>query len=147
MPFWRRPCRVTWPGGPCPCVGAAKGLSMDSEPPVLHVCVTCRGGEPLPAGGVPLGADLFEALGGAVGLSVRPVTCLASCEHGCAAVIAAPGKWTYLLGRLRPELADDLLLYAAAYTASATGTVLPSRRPASLARVVLGRVPGPEALA
>ena len=38
-------------------------------------------------------------------------------------------------------LAPDLLAYAAAYAAAKTGTVLPSKRPASLARMVLGRVP------
>ena len=69
------------------------------------------------------------------------VTCLSNCDHGCAAAISAPGKWTYLLGRLDPLLAPDLLAYAAAYAAAKTGTVLPSKRPASLARMVLGRVP------
>ena len=121
---------------------------MESEPPVLsppvlHVCVTCRAGNPLPADGVPPGAHLFAALEGAPDLLVRPARCLSACDAGCAAALSATGKWTYLLGRLRPELADDLLAYARTYAASATGAVLPSRRPPSLARVVLGRVPGP----
>jgi predicted metal-binding protein len=55
-----------------------------------------------------------------------------------------PGKWTYVLGNLRPEHAADLLTYARAYAASPTGTVMPSRRPPSLARVVLARVPNLE---
>ena len=115
---------------------------MDSEPPVLHVCTACRAGAPLPADGVPPGARLFEALDGVAGLTVRPVLCLSSCNSGCAAAISAHGKWTYLLGRLRPELADDLLTYAVTYAASRTGTILPSRRPASLQHMILGRVPG-----
>ncbi len=72
---------------------------------------------------------------------LRGVKCLVSCDHGCAAAISSPGKWTYLLGRLDTSLAADLLTYAETYRRSATGTVLPSRRPASLARMVLGRVP------
>ena len=67
--------------------------------------------------------------------------CLSSCDHGCAAAISAPGKWTYLLGRLDTALVPDLVEYAATYAAHPTGTVLPSRRPASLARMILGRMP------
>jgi predicted metal-binding protein len=74
-------------------------------------------------------------------VELREVSCLSLCEHGCAAAIAMPGKWRYLLGRLRPELAGDLLQYARLYAAHPTGTVLPSKRAASLARMVMGRVP------
>jgi predicted metal-binding protein len=74
-------------------------------------------------------------------VDLREAVCLSSCDNGCAAAIAMPGKWRYLLGRLDPSLAGDLLDYAAIYAAHPTGTVLPSRRPASLARMVLGRMP------
>jgi predicted metal-binding protein len=74
-------------------------------------------------------------------VSVREVTCLAACDHGCSAALTAPGKWSYLLGRLTLGHAADLLTYGAAYAAHATGTVLPSKRPASLRDVVLGRMP------
>ena len=114
---------------------------MELERPVLHVCVTCGSRLP-PADGAPPGERLFQALTGAADLDVRPARCLSSCENRCTAAISAPGKWTYLLGGLGPELAEDLLLYAAAYARSATGTVLPSRRPPSLERMVLGRAPG-----
>ena len=55
-----------------------------------------------------------------------------------------PGKWSYLLGGLDAAMADDLMTYAAAYAASRTGLVLPSRRPASLATMVKGRMPPAE---
>ncbi len=117
--------------------------------PLLHVCVTCRAGRPL-VEGEPVAGQVFydavaEALARQASPAVRllPVKCLAACDHGCTAAIAAPGKWGTLLGRLDPALADDLLLYGAAYAASASGAVLPSRRPASLARIVLGRLPAP----
>ena len=114
--------------------------------PVLHVCVTCRAGLPLAEGAVAPGQTFFDAVaaaaGGAAGnVRVVPVKCLSSCENGCAAAISMPGKWTYLLGRLHLGVVGDLLSYAGAYGAHPTGTVLPSRRPASLARMVLGRVP------
>ena len=113
--------------------------------PVLHVCTTCRAGLPLAEGGTPPGQAMLNAVAALLGpdpaVELREVACLSSCDHGCAAAISAPGKWTYLLGRLDPALVPDLLAYAAAYAASRTGTVLPSKRPASLARMVLGRVP------
>ena len=115
--------------------------------PTLFVCVTCRAGRELPEGGVPQGAILHAALVREQGTSRGPVTlrtatCLANCERGCSAAIAMPGKWTNLLGHLAPEHAADLLAYAQAYAASPTGTVMPSRRAASLAKMVVGRVPG-----
>ena len=110
--------------------------------PTIHVCTTCRAGQPLAEGATPPGQTFFEAVQAAAPhLDIRPVKCLSSCNEGCAAAISAPGKWTYLLGRLTPELVPDLLTYAEAYAQHPTGTVLPSRRPASLARMILGRVP------
>ena len=111
--------------------------------PTLHVCTTCRAGEPLSEGEPVRGQRLFDAVAAAAPAELRvlPVKCLSSCDHGCAAAISAPGKWTYLLGRLDAGLVPDLLAYAGTYAAHPTGTVLPSRRPASLARVVLGRMP------
>jgi predicted metal-binding protein len=119
--------------------------------PRLHVCITCRAGQALAEGETPPGALLHAALAGLLGeaasLRLMPVACLANCARGCSAAISAAGKWTYLLGGLRPAQAADLLAYAALYAASASGTVLPSRRPAALRRAVLGRVPAPELLA
>lgn len=114
--------------------------------PVLHVCTTCRAGRPLADGETAPGRRMHDAVAALLATGepvarLREVACLSSCDHGCAAAISAPGKWSYLLGRLDTDLAPDLLAYAAAYARSATGTVLPSRRPASLARVVLGRLP------
>ncbi|MFC7608026.1 DUF1636 family protein [Teichococcus aestuarii] len=74
-------------------------------------------------------------------VELRPVTCLSVCQQGCAAAMTQPGKWSYLLGRLSPALAADLLAYGETYAAHATGAVLPSRRPDSLRSVVLGRLP------
>ena len=114
--------------------------------PILHICTTCRAGQPLEPGQTAPGQRVHDAVAALLAaapmdVELRPVTCLSSCDHGCAAAISQPGKWSYLLGRLDTSLAADLLTYAAAYAAHRTGTVLPSKRPASLARMVLGRLP------
>ncbi len=114
----------------------------------LHVCITCRAGVDLVAGETPPGALLHDevarqlALRGDQRLSVLPVKCLSSCTRGVAACISMPGKWSYLLGDLTPALVADLLDYCDRYVASATGTVLPSKRAASLQGFILGRTPG-----
>ncbi|HWX49599.1 MAG TPA: DUF1636 domain-containing protein [Roseomonas sp.] len=123
----------------------------DAAPkPRLVVCTTCRAGRVLAEGEAPPGRLLHDALAAALAahpappVELHPVTCLAACERGCTAAITAPGKWTYLLGHLTPDLAKDLLAYGATYAAHASGAVLPSRRPASLRSVVLGRLPALE---
>ena len=112
--------------------------------PTLHVCVTCRAGLPLAEGQTAPGRFMHDAIAahpaqGAVEL--REVSCLSVCDTGCAAAISMPGKWSYLLGRLTPDLAGDLLAYAGLYAAHPTGTVLPSKRAPSLARMIMGRLP------
>ena len=116
----------------------------------LFVCTTCRSAA-APEGddrdGAPRdGQLLFErivALAAAAGCPVRPVavTCFANCEQGCTAMVAAPGKWAYLMGRLVPEQAADMLAYATRYAASETGFVRRAERPASLYDTIQARVP------
>ena len=111
--------------------------------PTLHVCTTCRAGtEPVPHQPVP-GRILHDRLAALPhpGLELFGVECLSVCNSGCAAAISMPGKWSYLLGRLTPDKAADLLTFAAQYQAARTGTVMPSKRPASLSDMVLGRIP------
>jgi predicted metal-binding protein len=121
----------------------------ESSRPRLIVCTTCRAGRDLAEGDTPDGALLFSAVagllaGGGGSAELRGATCMANCERGCSAALAMPGKWTFFLGNLRPDQAADLLSYAETYAASATGTVMPARRPASLRNIVLGRVPPQE---
>ncbi len=89
---------------------------------------------------------LFEALsercsGDDPAVDLLPVECLSLCDHGCSAAISVAGKWSYLLGGLDQAMADDLITYARAYAVSKTGLVLPSKRPASLANMIMGRMP------
>lgn len=115
--------------------------------PELHVCTTCRmGREPVP-GEDCAGRRLHDAVAARLAthedppVVLREVKCFSACQRGCAIAIAAPGKWTYLLGGLEAGLAEDLLAYGATYAASASGAVLPSRRPESLRSAVIGRIP------
>lgn len=118
--------------------------------PRLHVCLTCRAGQELAEGQAPPGKVLHDAVAALLPvdgapLELRTVVCLASCTRGCAAAISMPGKWTYLLGGLAPGMAADLLTYGAAYAASGNGTLMPSRRPASLRDAILARFPAHDA--
>lgn len=113
----------------------------------LHICITCQPGtaEAEPCAGRRLhdAALVLHQAAGPDPVRIAAVTCLANCERGCSASLSAPGKWSYLVGGLRPEQAADLLAYARAYAAAATGTVLRSGRPAALAQAIVGRVPPP----
>lgn len=111
---------------------------------MLHVCVTCKAGtESKPRPGQRLYEALDALLDDATGpTQLRPVSCLAACEHGCTAAIFMQGKhFGYLLGGLTAAHAPDILDYARSYRASATGAVMPSRRAPSLANAILSRFP------
>ncbi|AUH32121.1 DUF1636 family protein [Paracoccus tegillarcae] len=113
---------------------------------ILHVCTTCRaeaaaGDDPRP------GALLHDALAGAAlpdGVELRPVECLSACSQGCSVALSAPGKWTYVYGRLTPENATDILTGAAAYAATADGLVPWRERPVIFRKQSLARIPPQE---
>ena len=133
--------------------------------PVLHICLTCKVAGPAapsaPAPAAPASAandptgqesaagtrlhdavvHRLEAIGGPAPVRVNPVSCMSNCEQGCTAALSAPGKWSYIAGFLRPELADDLLDYAVTYASSKSGVVMPSKRAPSLRNVVVARLP------
>ena len=122
------------------------GGSVSEAETVLTVCTTCRMGGAKREGVAVPGQVLHDRLTALLAqadtvLRLQGVECLAVCNDGCAAAIAAPGKWSYLLGRLTPDKAADLLAFAGSYRQSRTGTVMPSKRAASLADMILGRVP------
>ncbi len=119
------------------------GACMIPATHTLHVCVTCgHPDEPRP--GLILHDRIAALMTEDEPFALKPVTCLARCGEGCSAAATARGKWGYLLGRLSPDHADDLIAYARLYAAAATGTVMPSRRAASLKDVIIGRIPNLE---
>ncbi len=122
---------------------------MTDPRPVLHICVTCRAGETFREGEPVPGRRLFDRVAGlladageAAPVSLKSVVCLGNCEQGCSVAVEQAGKWTYLLGRMGPDQASDLVAYGAAFAASENGTVWRSGRAASLRDSIVARVPG-----
>ena len=111
---------------------------------VLHVCVTCKAGEPLPEGAVAPGAKLHAALGAAgapEGVRIVAVECLSACTQGCSVALSAAGKWSYVYGRLTEADAAGILAGAAAYAATADGIVPWRERPVIFRKQSLARIP------
>ena len=111
----------------------------------LLVCVTCKSDEG------PMGASLFEALGGRLAaepdIALKPVECLSVCKRPCTVALAAAGKWTYVVGDLAREAhLEDIVTVARRYAASPAGIVPWRERPLSFRKGVVSRTP-PLALA
>lgn len=110
----------------------------------LHVCTTCKAGEPVPEGEAPPGALLHAALAGAgapEGVRIVPVECLSACSQGCSVALSGAGKWSYVYGRLTAADAPDILAGAAAYAATSDGIVPWRERPVIFRKQSLARIP------
>ena len=84
----------------------------------LHVCITCRAGQTVPEGQPTPGARLRDAIveaGVPDDVKLVPVECLSACSQGCSVALSAPGRWSYVYGRLSEANAADVIAGAAAY--------------------------------
>ncbi|MFN3844708.1 MAG: DUF1636 family protein [Paracoccaceae bacterium] len=111
---------------------------------VLHVCMTCRAGQPVAEGAVCPGRRLYDVLSAAEmpdGLKIRPVECLSACDHGCSVALSKPGAWSYVYGRLTEEDAPEILRGAALFAATVDGLVPWRDRPVIFRKQCLARVP------
>ena len=99
----------------------------------LFVCVTCRAG----------GERFFSSLSRAShDLEIAAVQCLSNCERGCSAAVAAPGKWTYVIGNLDPDRhVDDILRFARSHAAAADGVPVWRERPEHVRKNTIARIP------
>jgi predicted metal-binding protein len=78
----------------------------------------------------------------ATDLEVVPVECLSNCTRSCTAAVAAPGKWTYVVGHLDPEQnVEDMLQFARLHGASADGLTVWRDRPVHVRKNTIARVP------
>ena len=117
---------------------------------ILHVCTTCRGiapHEPVPDNQTRPGACLLAALDSQacpMGVDIRAVECLSACSQGCSVALSAPGKWSYVYGRLTADDAPEILSGAAAYAASDDGLVAWRKRPEIFRKQSLARIPPQE---
>ena len=76
------------------------------------------------------------------GVTVNPVECLSACSQGCSVALSAPGKWSYVYGRIDPCLdAPAIIQGVAAYAASADGIVPWRQRPEIFRKQSLARIP------
>jgi predicted metal-binding protein len=118
-------------------------MSADSGPSAaatLLVCVTCKSDEG------PMGPGLFEALGERLAtepdIALKAVECLSVCKRPCTVALAAPGKWTYVVGDLdRDSHLEDIVVAARRYAASPAGIVPWRDRPLAFRKGVVSRTP------
>lgn len=111
---------------------------------VLHVCMTCKAGQPVAMGELPPGALLHAALvaaGAPEGVEIRPVECLSACDHGCNLALTRRGGWSYVYGRLGLDDVPEILRGAAAYAAAPDGIVPWRDRPVIFRKQSLARIP------
>jgi len=106
----------------------------------LLVCVTCKSDEG------QVGAGLFAALerrlAGEPGIALRPVECLSVCKRPCTIALAAPGKWSYVVGDLTREAnIEDIVIAARRFAAAVDGVVPWRERPIAFRRGVVSRTP------
>jgi predicted metal-binding protein len=110
----------------------------------LHVCITCRAGQTLGEGETAPGARLHAAirdLGAPDGVTIVPVECLSACNQGCSVALSAPGRWSYVYGRMSEANAQDIVAGAAAYAAASDGIVPWRTRPEIFRKQSLARIP------
>ena len=98
-----------------------------------------------------MGPGLFEALSERLvsepDIALKAVECLSVCKRPCTVALAAPGKWTYVVGDLdRESHLEDIVIAARRYAASPEGIVPWRERPLSFRKGVVSRTP-PLALA
>ncbi|MCC8963566.1 DUF1636 domain-containing protein [Bradyrhizobium sp. Pear76] len=110
----------------------------------LHVCITCRAGQTLAEGETAPGARLHAALveaGVPDDVNLVPVECLSACSQGCSVALSAPGRWSYVYGRLSADNARDVIAGASAYAAAPDGIVPWRSRPEIFRKQSLARIP------
>lgn len=114
----------------------------------LHVCTTCKAGEPVPEDAIRPGALLHAALtttAAPEGVRIVPVECLSACNTGCAVALSMPGGWSYVYGRLTLDDAPAILEGAAKYAATTDGIVPWRDRPTVFRKQSIARIPPLEA--
>jgi predicted metal-binding protein len=114
----------------------------------LHICMTCKAGLPVTEGEAPMGAQLYTAIAALPapeGVEIIQVDCLSACNSGASVALSAPGRWSYVYGRMTPENAADILLGAAAYARAPDGLVPWRERPVIFRKQSLARIPPLEA--
>jgi len=117
-----------------------------TEPEVtIFVCITCRRAEDV---GVRPGRVMYDALESRLAsdpddrIALQSVECLSVCKRPCTVALAAPRKWTYVVGDLDPEAnLGDVIDAAQRFAATRDGIVPWRERPLSFRKGVVSRTP------
>lgn len=118
---------------------------MSGKAVTVTVCRTCRP-EGAPREGEPEGARLARAAAAALAgedAEVNAIACLSACSRGCAATVAAEGKFAYVIGGLTAEDAGDLAAFARAHAESADGVPPWRARQEKVRKNTVARLPPP----
>lgn len=110
----------------------------------LHVCITCRAGQPVVEGAPVPGQRLMAALlrhPDPPGVTIRPVECLSACGNGAAIALSGPGRWSYVYGQMSEADAAEIIAGTAAYAATPDGIVPWRERVAIFRKRSLARIP------
>ncbi|EGD60944.1 hypothetical protein Y88_3448 [Novosphingobium nitrogenifigens DSM 19370] len=120
------------------------GIQDQGTTATLHVCVTCRAGDPAATSQDCPGKSLAAALMAGdppPGVVIEPVECLSACSSGCAIALSRPGSWTYVYGRMTQADVPEILSGAALYAQSEDGIVPWRERPGIFRKQSIARVP------
>ncbi len=109
----------------------------------LHVCISCRAApEDDTRPGVAFLDWLRAALPADGGVRLHNANCLSVCKRPCTIAIAAPGKWSYVIGGLEPARDGAALLdYLSQYAAAPDGVTPLRQRPAAIRAGTIARLP------
>jgi predicted metal-binding protein len=114
--------------------------SGPSTAATLLVCVTCKSEAGL------MGPGLFDALSKRLAaepdIVLKPIECLSVCKRPCTVALAAPAKWTYVIGDLISDShLEDIVIGVRRYAASPDGVVPWRERPLCFRKGVVSRTP------
>lgn len=122
---------------------------MKQPSTVLTVCRTCRpeGADP---NDVPPGEELGRRAAAALRdarpdrVEIRAIACLSACKQACAATVAAPGKFSYVVAGLTPDDAEALVAFAGLHAEAPDGVPPWRERPGKVRKNTISRVPPPD---
>jgi predicted metal-binding protein len=119
----------------------------------LLVCTTCasvwQDGQKV---GISGGERLFDRLADLsteqddeTGFSIVPVSCMSACQQSCTVSFGGENKYSYLFGKLSPDMSDaelcQVLECAATYSDRPDGNLPWSERPPILKSNLLAKIP------
>lgn len=124
---------------------------MADRPTTIYVCIRCNYTQSdAERAGARSGSHLyaeverqFAAWPHRAAFTLTPVECMSNCKRACTVALAAPEKYTYMFGDLKPgaEAAAAVLTCAQFYATKSDGFMDRVERPEALRSAILARIP------